>query len=149
MFGDVFLAKAPGLVAGDDNHLVYVKSLLAREENVQIEFRAEVEMFHKLHHNRICQLLALCKEIEPIYAVMEYCEWVCRSYITQDGRYEACIHFGDVILQGDLKQFLIATSGSKSQQLTIEPPNEAQKITMCYQVANTIDTMIIQCHPVY
>lgn len=76
MFGDVFLAKAPGLIPDNDEQLVYVKSLLNSDENIQIEFRAEVEMFSKMNHERICRLLALCKEREPIYMVMEYCEWV-------------------------------------------------------------------------
>lgn len=75
MYGDVFLAKAPGLLAHDDQ-LVCVKRLLNKEEHIQIEFRVEVEMFNKLNHDRICRLLAICKETEPIYMVMEYCEWV-------------------------------------------------------------------------
>lgn len=78
MYGDVFLAKAPGLASGPGNEeqLVCVKRLTNKEESVQIEFRAEMEMFHKLSHDRICRLLAVCKEAEPIYMVMEYCEWV-------------------------------------------------------------------------
>ncbi|XP_067941664.1 inactive tyrosine-protein kinase 7-like [Watersipora subatra] len=111
IYGDVFLAKS-----SRDEDLVCIKRLLNREENVQMEFRAEVEMFRKLNHERICRLLAICKETEPIYMVMEYCEW------------------------GDLKQFLLATSGSNSnsQELTIEPPDAAQKLSMCHQVASAM-----------
>lgn len=76
MFGDVFLAKAPGLTPDNEDQLVFVKSLLNRDENIQVEFRLEVEMFNKLNHDRICKVLALCKEKEPIYMIMEYCEWV-------------------------------------------------------------------------
>lgn len=75
MYGDIFLAKAPGLTPVDDQ-LVCVKRLASREELIQMEFRREVEMFHKISHDRICRLLALCKEAEPIYMILEYCEWV-------------------------------------------------------------------------
>jgi len=76
MFGEVFLAKAPGLNTYNEENLVYVKPLVSKDEQIQLDFRSEVEMFHKLNHNRVCKLLALCKEVEPIYMVMQYCEWV-------------------------------------------------------------------------
>lgn len=75
-YGEVFLAKAPGLIAGIDEPLVCVKPLHSREEAIKLEFRQEVEMYHKLSHDRICRLLALCREREPIYMILEYCEWV-------------------------------------------------------------------------
>ena len=53
-----------------------VKPLHSREEMIQLEFRQEVEMYNKLRHERICRLLALCREREPIYMILEYCEWV-------------------------------------------------------------------------
>lgn len=149
MFGDVFLAKAASLVEGKDEQLVYVKSLLAREENVQIEFRAEVEMFHKLQHDRICKLLALCKEVEPIYAVLEYCEWVCVIVNVVINVVDISLMFLSIsMLQGDLKQFLLATSATNTQQLTIDPPNESQKITMCHQVL-LADLVYAQRYVVY
>lgn len=80
-FGEVFLAKAPGLIPHRDEQLVCVKPLQNREETIQLEFRQEVEMYHKLNHERICRLLALCREREPIYMILEYCEWVRNSTV--------------------------------------------------------------------
>ena len=38
------------------------------------------------------------------------------------------------MVQGDLKQFLIATNTNNGQELTIEPPDIPQKLSMCHQV---------------
>lgn len=38
--------------------------------------------------------------------------------------------------QGDLKQFLLATSKETELQLTIDPPDTAQKLNICHQVSD-------------
>lgn len=80
MYGDVFLAKAAGLsnppAANSETELVCVKRLTSRDDAVRAEFKYEMEMYHKLRHIRISRLLAVCREMDPIYMVLEYCEWV-------------------------------------------------------------------------
>ena len=75
-FGEVFLAKAQGLEEGLPETLVLVKSLQSRDEQQQLDFRREFEMFGKLNHANVVRLLGLCREAEPHYMVLEYVDWV-------------------------------------------------------------------------
>jgi len=76
-YGDVFLAQAHGICESPDlDTLVIVKSLLSRVEAHQAEFYREVDMFSKLSHERITRLLGVCQELEPLFHITEYCEWV-------------------------------------------------------------------------
>ncbi|XP_075770592.1 inactive tyrosine-protein kinase 7-like, partial [Pelodiscus sinensis] len=109
-FGEVFLAKATGLPEGEAEALVLVKSLQARDEQLQLDFRREAEMFGKLSHPNVGRLLGLCREAEPHYMVLEY---------------------GDL---GDLKQFL-RISKSKDETLKSQPLSNKHKVSMCSQVA--------------
>lgn len=77
-FGEVFLAKAQGLEEGVAETLVLVKSLQSRDEQQQLDFRRELEMFGKLNHANVVRLLALCREAEPHYMVLEYVDLVRR-----------------------------------------------------------------------
>lgn len=56
--------------------LVLVKSLQSRDEQQQLDFRREFEMFGKLNHANVVQLLGLCREAEPHYMVLEYVDLV-------------------------------------------------------------------------
>ena len=76
-FGEVFLAKAQGLEEGVPETLVLVKSLQSRDEQQQLDFRREFEMFGKLNHANVVRLLGLCREAEPHYMVLEYVDLVC------------------------------------------------------------------------
>lgn len=76
-FGEVFLAKAQGVEEGATETLVLVKSLQSRDEQQQLDFRREVEMFGKLNHANVVRLLGLCREAEPHYMVLEYVDLVC------------------------------------------------------------------------
>lgn len=76
-FGEVFLAKAQGLEEGLPETLVLVKSLQSRDEQQQLDFRREFEMFGKLNHANVVRLLGLCREAEPHYMVLEYVDLVC------------------------------------------------------------------------
>ena len=79
-FGEVFLAKAQGLEEGSPETLVLVKSLQSRDEQQQLDFRREFEMFGKLNHANVVRLLGLCREAEPHYMVLEYVDLVgCRG----------------------------------------------------------------------
>lgn len=75
-FGEVFLAKAQGLEEGLPETLVLVKSLQSRDEQQQLDFRREFEMFGKLNHANVVRLLGLCLEAEPHYMVLEYVDLV-------------------------------------------------------------------------
>ena len=75
-FGDVFLAKAHGIKDGEPETLVVVKSLLSRDEQHQFQFRREIDMFCKVHHENVARLLGVCREMEPQFSIAEYCEWV-------------------------------------------------------------------------
>uniref|UniRef100_A0A5G2QVL4 Protein tyrosine kinase 7 (inactive) n=1 Tax=Sus scrofa TaxID=9823 RepID=A0A5G2QVL4_PIG len=109
-FGEVFLAKAQGLEEGVAETLVLVKSLQSRDEQQQLDFRRELEMFGKLSHPNVVRLLGLCREAEPHYMVLEYVDL------------------------GDLKQFL-RISKSKDEKLKSQPLSTKQKVALCAQVA--------------
>ncbi|XP_055119115.2 inactive tyrosine-protein kinase 7 isoform X5 [Symphalangus syndactylus] len=109
-FGEVFLAKAQGLEEGVAETLVLVKSLQSKDEQQQLDFRRELEMFGKLNHANVVRLLGLCREAEPHYMVLEYVEL------------------------GDLKQFL-RISKSKDEKLKSQPLSTKQKVALCTQVA--------------
>lgn len=73
----MFLAKAQGVEEGAPETLVLVKSLQSKDEQQQLDFRREVEMFGKLNHANVVRLLGLCREAEPHYMVLEYVDLVC------------------------------------------------------------------------
>lgn len=85
-FGEVFLAKAQGLEEGVAETLVLVKSLQSKDEQQQLDFRREFEMFGKLNHANVVRLLALCREAEPHYMVLEYVDLVCYGVGTLTGQ---------------------------------------------------------------
>lgn len=109
-FGEVFLAKAKGAEDGEGEALVLVKSLQTRDEQLQLDFRREAEMFGKLNHANVVRLLGLCREAEPHYMVLEYVDL------------------------GDLKQFL-RISKSKDEALKPQPLSTKHKVSLCTQVA--------------
>uniref|UniRef100_A0A8C9NLB7 Inactive tyrosine-protein kinase 7 n=1 Tax=Serinus canaria TaxID=9135 RepID=A0A8C9NLB7_SERCA len=104
-FGEVFLAKAKGAEDGEGEALVLVKSLQTRDEQLQLDFRREAEMFGKLNHANVVRLLGLCREAEPHYMVLEYVDL------------------------GDLKQFL-RISKSKDESLKPQPLTTKHKVTV-------------------
>uniref|UniRef100_A0A8C3F6T7 Inactive tyrosine-protein kinase 7 n=1 Tax=Chrysemys picta bellii TaxID=8478 RepID=A0A8C3F6T7_CHRPI len=109
-FGEVFLAKAKGLEDSESEALVLVKSLQTRDEQLQLDFRREAEMFGKLSHPNVGRLLGLCREAEPHYMILEYVDL------------------------GDLKQFL-RISKSKDETLKPQPLSNKHKVSVCSQVA--------------
>ncbi|XP_062589109.1 inactive tyrosine-protein kinase 7-like [Saccostrea cucullata] len=114
VYGDVFLAKACEIRDIEPETLVVVKSLLVKDEHLFFEYRQEMEMYSKLDHPFIIKLLGVCREIEPHFMILEYCDW------------------------GDLKQFLLATRGhinGRPFPSRIPPLSLAQKLTMYNQIA--------------
>ncbi|XP_061461492.1 inactive tyrosine-protein kinase 7-like [Rhineura floridana] len=109
-FGEVFLAKAKGIEDNETEVLVLVKSLQTRDEQLQLDFRQEFEMFGKLNHSNVVRLLGLCREAEPHFMVLEYVDL------------------------GDLKQFL-RISRTKDEKLKPQPISTKQKFSFCFQVA--------------
>lgn len=75
-FGDVFLAKANGIHDKKGETVVMVKSLLAKDEVSQFEYRRELDMYSKLDHPNLISLLGICKEVEPLFMIFEHTDWV-------------------------------------------------------------------------
>ncbi|XP_078398900.1 inactive tyrosine-protein kinase 7-like isoform X2 [Cetorhinus maximus] len=109
-YGEVFLAKAKGIDKSEVEMVVLVKSLTTRDEQLQLEFRREFEMFSKMNHNNVVRLLGLCREMEPHYMITEYVDL------------------------GDLKQFLRIAKG-KEEKIKSQPLSTKQKVGICTQVA--------------
>ncbi|MEE6519069.1 hypothetical protein FKM82_030529 [Ascaphus truei] len=107
-FGEVFLAKAQSVEAGVSEAVVLVKSLQTRDEQMQMDFRRELDMFSKLNHANVVRLLGQCRETEPHYMILEYVDL------------------------GDLKQFLRI---SKSKDEKMKTLSTKQKVSLCSQVA--------------
>ncbi|RUS88815.1 hypothetical protein EGW08_003445 [Elysia chlorotica] len=127
-FGDVFLAKARAIRPMEGETLVVIKSLLNNSEAATAEFYAEMEMYGKLEHPNVARLLGVCRDMEPVFMVTEYCDW------------------------GDLKQFLLATRTDSGRRLMggmgmggasgvgvagprVPPLSAMQRLKMCQQVA--------------
>ncbi|CAJ1067818.1 inactive tyrosine-protein kinase 7 isoform X1 [Xyrichtys novacula] len=113
-FGEVLLCKAKGLEGGEDETVVLVKSLQSRDEQLQLDFRREAEMFAKLNHQNVVRLLGLCREAEPHYTILEYYDL------------------------GDLKQFL-RISKSKDDKNKSQPISTKTKVSICAQVAHGME----------
>uniref|UniRef100_A0A3B1JGY4 Protein kinase domain-containing protein n=1 Tax=Astyanax mexicanus TaxID=7994 RepID=A0A3B1JGY4_ASTMX len=77
-FGEVFLAKAKSS-EDEEETVVLVKSLQTRDEQLQMDFRRECEMFAKLGHPNITRLLGMCREAEPYYMILEYADMVIHA----------------------------------------------------------------------
>ncbi|KAM5163209.1 LOW QUALITY PROTEIN: inactive tyrosine-protein kinase 7 [Mantella aurantiaca] len=107
-FGEVFLAKAQGIDAGGKDAMVLVKALQTRDEQLQMDFRREMEMFSKLNHANVVRLLGQCREVEPHYMILEYVDL------------------------GDLKQFLRI---SKSKDEKSKGLSTRHKVSLCSQIA--------------
>ena len=75
-FGEVLLCKAKGIEESVEETVVLAKSLQTRDEQLQLDFRREAEMFAKLSHPNVVRLLGLCREAEPHYMILEYYDLV-------------------------------------------------------------------------
>ncbi|KAG7250822.1 hypothetical protein CRUP_025511, partial [Coryphaenoides rupestris] len=74
--GDRGWAKGAEGGGSEEETVVLVKSLQSREEQLQLDFRREADMFAKLSHANVARLLGVCREAEPHYTIMEYCDLV-------------------------------------------------------------------------
>uniref|UniRef100_A0AAZ3S4Y2 Protein tyrosine kinase 7 (inactive) n=1 Tax=Oncorhynchus tshawytscha TaxID=74940 RepID=A0AAZ3S4Y2_ONCTS len=115
-FGEVLLAKAKGIEEGEEETVVLVKSLQSRDEQLQLDFRREADMFSKLSHGNVVRLLGLCREAEPHYMILEYYDL------------------------GDLKQFL-RISNSKDEKIKSQPITTKTRVSICAQVALGMEHM--------
>ncbi|KAG5266528.1 hypothetical protein AALO_G00233120 [Alosa alosa] len=118
-FGEVLLAKAKGIEEGEEETVVLVKSLQARDEHLQQEFRREADMFAKLSHPNVVRLLGLCRDADPHYIILEYVDL------------------------GDLKQFL-RISKSKDEKIKPQPISTKTKVSICAQVASAMEHLSSQ-----
>ncbi|XP_030627956.1 inactive tyrosine-protein kinase 7a [Chanos chanos] len=112
-FGEVLLAK---LKTGkeEEETVVMVKSLQTKDEQLQLDFRRESEMFAKLNHTNVIRLIGVCKQAEPHYMILEYSD------------------------MGDLKQFL-KISKNKDEKTKVQPLSTKQKVSLCLQVARGME----------
>ncbi|XP_071834014.1 inactive tyrosine-protein kinase 7-like isoform X2 [Apostichopus japonicus] len=110
-YGEVSIARAQGIKDGEDATTVLVKALETKDDNLQLNFRGEIDMLNKLNHENIVKLLGICKEGEPQLMITEYLDW------------------------GDLKQFLKATKGEDKGTNTPPPLTYNQKVDIINQVA--------------
>ncbi|KAJ8285013.1 hypothetical protein COCON_G00038630 [Conger conger] len=115
-FGEVLLAKARGIEeeGSEEETVVLVKSLQTRDEQLQLDFRREFEMFAKLSHANVVRLLGLCREAEPHYMILEYVDL------------------------GDLKQFL-RISKNKEDKVKPQHLSTKHKLSICAQVAQGME----------
>ncbi|KAM7409061.1 hypothetical protein PAMA_002664 [Pampus argenteus] len=113
-FGEVLLSKAKGMEEREEETVVLVKSLQTRDEQLQLDFRREAEMFAKLSHPNVVRLLGVCREAEPHYMILEYYDL------------------------GDLKQFL-RISKSKDDKAKSQPISTKTKVSICAQVAHGME----------
>ncbi|XP_053314510.1 inactive tyrosine-protein kinase 7 [Spea bombifrons] len=109
-FGEVFLAKAQGVDSEAGEAIVLVKALQTRDEQLQLGFRRELDMFAKLNHANVVRLIGQCRDAEPYYMILEYVDL------------------------GDLKQFL-RISKSKDEKQKTHPLSSKHKVSLCSQVA--------------
>jgi PTK7 protein tyrosine kinase 7 len=73
-FGEVFLAKAK---RDNEDTVVLVKALQqTRDEVALMEFKREIDMFHKLDHENVVKLMGVCRDQEPHYLILQYTDWV-------------------------------------------------------------------------
>ena len=91
----MLLCKAKGIEESEEETVVLVKSLQSRDEQLQLDFRREAEMFAKLSHANVVQLLGLCREAEPHYMILEYYDLV-RTH--REGHTEVFNQLADVTL---------------------------------------------------
>ncbi|KAM9810095.1 inactive tyrosine-protein kinase 7 isoform 2-T2 [Syngnathus typhle] len=117
-FGEVLLSKAKGIEEREEETVVLVKSLQTRDEQLQLDFRKEAEMFGKLNHPNVVRLLGLCREVEPHYMVLEYYDL------------------------GDLKQFL-RISKNKDDKAKSQPISTKTKVSICAQVARGMEHLSV------
>lgn len=76
-YGEVSIARAQGIRDGEDATTVLVKALETKDDNLQLNFRGEIDMLNKLNHENIVKLLGICKDGEPQLMITEYLDWVC------------------------------------------------------------------------
>ena len=75
----MFLSKAFGIRGGEPETLVLVKSLLSHHDVYQAEFYRELDLFSRVNHEHVTRLLGVCREMDPLFLITEYCEWVGAS----------------------------------------------------------------------
>lgn len=75
----MLLCKAKGIEESEEEVVVLVKSLQTRDEQLQLDYRREAEMFAKLSHPNVARLLGVCREAEPHYMILDYYDLVSQG----------------------------------------------------------------------
>ncbi|KAG1696493.1 Inactive tyrosine-protein kinase 7 [Nymphon striatum] len=115
-FGSVVITRAIGIIDGERESTVMIKSLENRDEEMHFEFKKEMDMFHKLNHDNVVKLLGICREAEPALMILEYVD------------------------VGDLKQFLLAMrKGTQRKGHRSSSLSHLQIMNICNQVATGME----------
>lgn len=73
------LADEDGSIKSESKKSKYamIKSLVhTKDENHLAEFKRQLDMFSKLKHENVSEIIGLCNDVEPHYLVFEYTDWV-------------------------------------------------------------------------
>ncbi|PRD36426.1 UNVERIFIED_CONTAM: Ptk7 [Trichonephila clavipes] len=150
-YGEVILAKTEELAGGNLGSVVMVKVLESNCENVISEFNDEVAMYSKMKHENVGTVLGLCEDTLPQYAIMDYTDFVLmlQFFFSNWNSHLKFINLKDIpnpklpssnfcvlIIDGDLKQFLLATRPEgMSRALKQSPLSLAQNLMICRDIA--------------
>ena len=99
-FGEIFTCKYTRESSNGlrDSSIVLVKTLTnTKDESVLQEFKRHIDLLHKLNHENVVKLIGLCRGDEPDIMIIETTDW------------------------GDLKQFLLASSGIMTKTNSDKP----------------------------
>uniref|UniRef100_A0A182MY15 Tyrosine-protein kinase-like otk n=1 Tax=Anopheles dirus TaxID=7168 RepID=A0A182MY15_9DIPT len=134
----------------NDYKPVLVKALTkVKDEHCCAEFRRQLELFRTVSHRNVVQLFGLCRDKDPHYLLLEYTDWVSgkKGAWATDGEILTGRHFR---AQGDLKQFLLATSPTTPPNGTVDkkdaapkppPLNVPQILALAHQIGRGMDAI--------
>uniref|UniRef100_A0A1B0CEU7 Tyrosine-protein kinase-like otk n=1 Tax=Lutzomyia longipalpis TaxID=7200 RepID=A0A1B0CEU7_LUTLO len=112
--------KVDGKKDDSAHKLVLIKALnRVKDEAACAEFKRQIDLFRSVSYRSVAALLGLCRDKDPHYLVLEYTDW------------------------GDLKQFLIATTGKGGEEKkpALPPLNVPQILTLAHQIARGMDAI--------
>lgn len=71
-FGKVYLARAIGIIEGEEETMVAVKTAKVQSAEAAEDFRKEIEIMMAFRHPNIISLLGVCTKEFPLYIILEF-----------------------------------------------------------------------------
>ena len=71
-FGQVYLATAKGIIKGEKESLVAVKTMKEGKRELADDFRKEIDIMREFDSPYIVKLLGVCTAEEPVYLIVEF-----------------------------------------------------------------------------